>query len=154
MVNSHLEARGKVKFSAAPLLPGEPYLLLVLFEDVELVPELLRGLQRHRQQQQHVVHPGHHALRLVAVKPATCRVQTRRCEVLARLPGHTLVSDHVVHCEDEFPRLKVEGDGDLPRQRPANVVPQAEPGAGLPANAPKEAVKKDWQKTSASEKNF
>ena len=117
MVNSHLEARGKVKFSAAPLLPGEPYLLLVLFEDVELVPELLRGLQRHRQQQQHVVHPGHHALRLVAVKPGTCRVQTRRCGVLARLPGHTLVSDHVVHCEDEFPRLKVEGDGDLPRQR-------------------------------------
>ena len=76
MVNSHLEARGKVKFSAAPLLPGEPYLLLVLFEDVELVPELLRGLQRHRQQQQHVVHPGHHALRLVAVKPGTCRVET------------------------------------------------------------------------------
>ena len=66
----------KIFCSALLQLPGEPYLLLVLFEDVELVAELLRGLQRDRQQQQHVIHPGHHALRLVAVKPATWGVQT------------------------------------------------------------------------------
>ena len=47
----------------------EPDLLLVLLEDVQLVSELLGGLQRHGEQQQHVIDPGDHTLRLVSVKP-------------------------------------------------------------------------------------
>ena len=48
---------------------AEPDLLLVLLEDVQLVPELLGGLQGHGEQQQHIIDPGDHTLRLVSVKP-------------------------------------------------------------------------------------
>ena len=80
----------------------EPDLLLVLLEDVQLVSELLGGLQRHGEQQQHVIDPGDHTLRLVSVKPEQ---EFLRCEKMCgqSLPRHPLVSDHVIDSKYQFP---------------------------------------------------
>jgi len=76
---------------------GESDLLLVLLEDPKFVPKLLGGLKTHCEEQQYIIDPGDHTLRLVSVKPR-----------------HALVRHHVIHCEYELPGLQVEGDGHFP----------------------------------------
>ena len=48
---------------------GQSDLLFVLFEHLQLVSELLCSLEADSEEQQDVVDPGNHALRLVSVKP-------------------------------------------------------------------------------------
>ena len=73
--------------------------LLVLLEDLQLVLQLLGGLEADGEEEEDVVDPGDDTLRLVSVKP-----------------GHALVRHHVVHREYQLPGLKVEGDCHLPGQ--------------------------------------
>ena len=92
-------------YSVSSLLT-EPDLLLVLLEDVQLVSELLGGLQRHGEQQQHVIDPGDHTLCLVSVKPEqdeVIRCQKLFSPIFEFLPGHPLVSDHVIDSKYQFP---------------------------------------------------
>jgi hypothetical protein len=51
------------------LLPGQPDLLLVLLQDIQLVPQLMSCLQGDGEQQEDVIDPEDHTLGLVSVKP-------------------------------------------------------------------------------------
>ena len=50
------------------LLPGQPDLLLVLLEDIQLVPQLLSCLKGDSDQQEDVIDPEDHKLGLVSAK--------------------------------------------------------------------------------------
>ena len=71
-------------------------LVNILVSNIHLLPELLRRLHPHCEQEKHLIDPGHDALSLVAAEL-----------------WHALLLGDVVDGEDEFPALEVEAEGEV-----------------------------------------